>query len=286
MKKKILTILMAAAVTVSSLLPAANVFAASGVNMYRMYNPNSGEHFYTASTNERNSLGLTGWRYEGIGWVAPKNGAPVYRLYNPNAGDHHYTTNVNEKNSLQHAGWRYEGIGWRSGGAVPVYRQYSQYARTGAHNYTPSKGENDALVRTGWKPEGIGWYGTGNGKLLPTDGNWVVLSGTIRVMTPSELLRLQGKPANYAEEFEYCSYESVFILDFPQKIQFYPDGDWDSSWDWIVSMIGLSDDARFSEYDGRHVVASFDPDNTGWPTDVELPIGQPVTGGMHILQVD
>lgn len=35
-------------------------------DMYRMYNPNSGEHFYTADGNERNHLTSVGWIYEGI----------------------------------------------------------------------------------------------------------------------------------------------------------------------------------------------------------------------------
>lgn len=59
--------------------------------MYRLYNPNSGEHFYTANTVERDKVKKAGWKYEGIGWNAPASGDPVYRLYNPNAGDHHYS---------------------------------------------------------------------------------------------------------------------------------------------------------------------------------------------------
>lgn len=42
--------------------------------MYRMYNPNSGEHFYTASLKERKTLSGIGWRYEGIGWYAIAQG--------------------------------------------------------------------------------------------------------------------------------------------------------------------------------------------------------------------
>ena len=60
-------------------------------DMYRLYNPNSGEHFYTADSNERDHLTGVGWVYEGIGWRAPvQSSVPVYRLYNSNAGDHHY----------------------------------------------------------------------------------------------------------------------------------------------------------------------------------------------------
>nr|WP_200849506.1 hypothetical protein [Enterococcus sp. CSURQ0835] len=40
---------------------------ASNEIMQRMYNPNSGEHFYTASLSERNALLNAGWQHEGIG---------------------------------------------------------------------------------------------------------------------------------------------------------------------------------------------------------------------------
>ena len=80
-----------------------------------MYNPNSGDHHYTTSAPEKNSLVSAGWKYEGIGWYSDDNkGVPLYRLYNPNAttGSHHYTTNITEKNNLVKAGWKYEGIAW------------------------------------------------------------------------------------------------------------------------------------------------------------------------------
>ena len=134
------------------------------VQMHRLYNQYTGEHFYTASAGERDSLVSVGWTSEGVGWVAPTDSStPVYRLYNPSVigGDHHYTTNAGEREALVEAGWRYEGVGWYSDDArgVPLYRQYNPYATTGTHNYTASKNENDTLVKLGWRAEGIGWYG-------------------------------------------------------------------------------------------------------------------------------
>lgn len=133
-------------------------------NMYRLYNPNSGEHFYTANFNERNYLIEVGWNYEGIGWIAPgTSNSPVYRLYNPNAGDHHYTMNAGERDNLVSLGWNDEGIGWYSDDnqTIPLYRQYNPNAVTGTHNYTTNKAENDYLASIGWNPEGIGWYAIG-----------------------------------------------------------------------------------------------------------------------------
>ncbi len=132
------------------------------VTMYRLYNPNSGEHFYTKEKRERDALRAVGWNYEGIGWKAPESSrTPVYRLYNENAGDHHYTPSIQERNALLAAGWNYEGIGWYSDDdkGVPLYRQYNPNAVTGTHNYTTDSVEAGVLVRIGWRDEGIGWYG-------------------------------------------------------------------------------------------------------------------------------
>ena len=133
--------------------------------MNRLYNPNSGEHFYTADIKEKDALVAIGWNDEGYGWVAPKkadSNKPVHRLYNPNAGDHHYTVSAAEKNTLVSYGWKYEGEGWKSAAntEIAVYRQYNPYANgAGSHNYTVDKAENDYLVSLGWTPEGKAWYG-------------------------------------------------------------------------------------------------------------------------------
>ena len=131
------------------------------VDMHRLYNPNSGEHFYTASVKEKEDLVKAGWKYEGLAWKAPvKSKTPVYRLYNPNAGDHHYTISASEKDNLVKAGWKDEGIGWYSDDAntKPVYRAYNPNAATGAHHFTLSKDEIKDLVKAGWKDEGIAFY--------------------------------------------------------------------------------------------------------------------------------
>lgn len=135
--------------------------AAEAADMHRLYNPNSGEHFYTANTNEKKHLIKVGWKSEGIGWTAPNSGNAVYRLYNKSAGDHHYTMNANEKNHLVKVGWKYEGIGWYSDAkkAVPLYRTYNPNAKAGSHNYTVNYGEQKNLLKHGWRNEGIAWYG-------------------------------------------------------------------------------------------------------------------------------
>ena len=137
--------------------------AVSYVPMYRLYNPNSGEHFYTANAAEKDNLARIGWKYEGVAWNAPTTSdTPVYRLYNPNAGDHHYTTSVGEKNNLVKVGWKYEGIGWYSADSdgQALHRLYNPNATgAGAHHYTTNVAEKNNLVKLGWRYEGIAWYG-------------------------------------------------------------------------------------------------------------------------------
>lgn len=159
-----------AIVLLGLLVTSTIVFAssASAATLLRVYNPNSGEHHYTANVNERNHLVKAGWRNEGTAWNTPEKGAVVYRLYNPNAGDHHYSTNLNEKNHLVKVGWRYEGIAWQSGGSIPVYRLYNPNAKTGTHHYTPIVSEKNNLVQHGWKYEGIGFYAEKNSPTKPT----------------------------------------------------------------------------------------------------------------------
>ena len=127
----------------------------------RMYNPYTGEHFYTASVEEAVSLMRSGWEHEGLAWYAPESSSePVYRLYNPYTGDHHYTANKAEYDGLGKAGWRKEGVAFRSAGSsgVKVYRLYNPYAPAFNHHYTTNKSERDSLAAAGWRKEGTAFY--------------------------------------------------------------------------------------------------------------------------------
>ena len=149
-----------------SITAIAGAFAVTNANansighpMYRLYNPNSGEHFYTASKAEKDNLDKLGWDWENYGWIASDTGDPVYRMYNPNAGDHHYTLDESEKDYLVREGWDYEGVGWHSttetnSDTAVLYRLYNPNAVTGTHHYTLDESEKDYLVKAGWRYEG------------------------------------------------------------------------------------------------------------------------------------
>ena len=136
--------------------------AVEGQTMHRLYNPNSGEHFYTSSELEYTNLVSLGWHDEGVGWQAPeKSNTPVYRLYNANGGEHHFTMSKVERDNLISLGWNDEGIGWYSDDAEGqvLYREYNPNTFANNHNYTASKAEHDYLVSIGWNDEGTAWYG-------------------------------------------------------------------------------------------------------------------------------
>lgn len=183
----VMTMLLAFALQ-SFALPGLNVSATETEKMFRLYNPNSGEHFYTAKMDERDMLVSVGWQSEGTAWYAPKNSnSPVYRLYNPNSGEHHYTTNADEKNMLTSIGWNDEGIGWYSDDAKgePLYRLYNPNAtgkeEPGAHHYTTNIGEKDSLVSIGWRDEGIGWYGINSSAANPVPSGFTSYSEKLAI---------------------------------------------------------------------------------------------------------
>ena len=133
------------------------------VLVHRLYNPNSGEHFYTISDDEKDGLVTAGWNHEAnAGFSVPATAAslPVYRLYNPNGNEHIYTTNLDEAVTLSQVhGWIYEGVAFYTADPtkdIPVYRVYNP--NSGHHLFTKDKSEVDVLVSLGWIYEGIAWY--------------------------------------------------------------------------------------------------------------------------------
>lgn len=81
--------------------------------VYRIYNPNSGEHFYTTNKSEADAAVKKGWRHEtnkDYTWVSDGD-VKVYREFNPNnrtAGSHNFTTDLVEHKNVVKAGWRDE----------------------------------------------------------------------------------------------------------------------------------------------------------------------------------
>ena len=138
-----------------------NVESRKVTHMFRMYNPNTGEHFYTGSEVEKGNLVAVGWQYEGVGFTFPANtGAPVHRLFQPSTGEHLYTMDEAEKASLMADGWNYEGIAFNSAYDTEAvqHRLHNPNATVGAYHFTFSEEEKHNLINVGWEYQGIGWY--------------------------------------------------------------------------------------------------------------------------------
>lgn len=132
------------------------------IPVYRFYNRKTGDHMYTTSGGERQSLIKAGWKDEGIACHVPRTSSkPVNRLYNKSNGDHMFTTSAGERKAMIAAGWIYEGIAFYSNteNKIPMYRLYNPNAKSGYHFFTGSKKERDILLNAGWKNEKVGFYG-------------------------------------------------------------------------------------------------------------------------------
>lgn len=202
-------------------LPVLQVNAEETCKMYRLYNPNSGEHFYTSSEAERDSVYNAGWNIEGYGWISPStSNTPVYRLYNPNAGDHHYTISIAERDQLVSVGWNYERIAWYacdSESGIPIYREYNPNAIAGAHNFTTNKTEHDQLISAGWKDEGIAFYAVGIGSKEGSKEHWYGYSDEKMIATRNVFGGQVDGKYNYADGGIMCS---AFCISYARYAMF------------------------------------------------------------------
>ncbi|MFA4817333.1 MAG: M4 family metallopeptidase [Parcubacteria group bacterium] len=103
---------------------AYQAFDESGENLmplYRFFNTQTGFHFYTQNSAEKDNIiaTLPVWNYEGIAYYTYSTSQPgttaVYRFFNKIQGNHFYTTSATEKDNIINtlsATWNYEGIAW------------------------------------------------------------------------------------------------------------------------------------------------------------------------------
>lgn len=129
--------------------------------VYRVYNPNNGEHYYTLERKMAQHLVDIGWTYEGIVFYTTRNGAtgkPVTVLYSKSNEDHIYTMDQHEIKTAEKNQWKNQGTAFLSYGNVPVYCLYNPYSKTGQHFYTADPKEVMNCILAKWDFEGVRFF--------------------------------------------------------------------------------------------------------------------------------
>ena len=177
LKKAAILTLTATVIATGFALPQTAKAAETTDNtpIYRLYNPDNGEHLYTTDANERDTLYASyGWGYEGVAWYSADEGTPVYRLYNNVLCNHLYTTDLNEirvLTSMDNTAWTVDNNNeplFYSAGDVSIYRVYNEGLK-GMHHLTTDKNEYDTLPAYGWTQEGVSLKAVAVGEPITTE---------------------------------------------------------------------------------------------------------------------
>ena len=119
---------------------------------------------------------------------------------------------------------------------------------------------------------------------LPTDGDRLVLLGTVNTYSGAELLDLQGaQDPNPGQWSETGKTFRVIVLDPGQTVT-ARNGDGQGSHAGEAMLIDVTNSQGLEQYNGQSVTFSIDPNDTWWPSDTSLPLGQPRTDDVHILR--
>ena len=140
--------------------------------VYRAYNTNDGDHYYTISETEYKGLVKIGWNAEGNKFDAvetrdqeddpdiPANlGEAIYSVYNPNTGEH-LLVGETEAQDLKDLGWNWDNkekpvFYAPQNGSVATYRIYNPNTEGPAHAYVDQE-EGANVVKLGWKWDNSG----------------------------------------------------------------------------------------------------------------------------------
>ena len=114
---------------------------------------------------------------------------------------------------------------------------------------------------------------------LPEDGDRIVFTGTVNTYTYDEVLALQGIADPNPQSGHSQTYRLI-VLDEPRTMELRSSDGYSSN---TVSLIDVSQASGLEQYDGQHLTFSIDPASTWWPGDTSLPLGQPGTADVHVL---
>ena len=120
---------------------------------------------------------------------------------------------------------------------------------------------------------------------LPEDGDRIVFTGTVDSYSYQEVVTLQGCPDPNAPWTDTTQTFRLIVLDAPQVMELET-GDpspVSRARSGEVCLIDVSLAEGLESFDGQHLTFSIDPEETYWPSDASMPVGQPSTRDVHIL---
>jgi hypothetical protein len=163
--------------------PQGTAGTTSGLNaVYRFFDTNTGDHFYTTSAAEKQQIlqTLPSYHYEGVAWATPDKGPgteDVFRFYDTATRDHFFTDSAAERDQILKTlpSYHYEGVAFQAyadpsaagSGADTLERFYN--TTTHVHHYAASAQEGYAINHGS---AGAGWVDDGPAFTvhIPTDG--------------------------------------------------------------------------------------------------------------------
>lgn len=117
---------------------------------------------------------------------------------------------------------------------------------------------------------------------LPTDGDRIVLTGTINDYDYNGVIEVQGEPDPNGPYTDRSERYVVFVLDKPQEMILEQGDGSGEKVSGVVRMIYIGPYSNLGQYYGQHVTVSVDPDEMIWPSDTRMPLGQP-SGLVRVL---
>lgn len=143
--------------------------------------------------------------------------------------------------------------------------------------WTPEAGASRADSPSGSSAESVAE------RELPTDGDRIVFTGTIDTYSYEQVIELQGCPDPNAPWTDSSQTFRLIVLDTPQEMELQSGDPAGAPRSDTVRLISVAYAEGLEQYDGQHLTFSIDPDNTYWPSDTSMPVGQPGTSDVHVL---
>lgn len=112
------------------------------------------------------------------------------------------------------------------------------------------------------------------------DGDRIVFTGTIDTYTHDEVVALQGQPDPNAPWSDTEATYRLIVLDAPQTMELTSV---DGMRSGEVRMINVTGAPGLDGLGGQHLTFSIDAASAWWPSDTSLPLGQPGTQDVHVL---